>query len=65
VERLIIVPRSKALEQRAIDRGNSRCTRSSTATARRFYLANGYVETGPAEERFGTQTGFPMTRPLK
>jgi len=33
--------------------------------ARRFYLANGYVEAGPAEGRFGTQTGFPMSKALK
>ena len=38
---------------------------SSTSTARRFDLANGYVETGPAEGRFGTQTGFPMSKALK
>jgi GNAT superfamily N-acetyltransferase len=54
-----------ALEKRAIERGNDRCTLSSTATARRFYLANGYIETGAARGNFGSQTGFPMAKPLK
>jgi GNAT superfamily N-acetyltransferase len=54
-----------ALEKRAAERGNERCTLSSTATARRFYLASGYVETGAAQGLFGTQTGFPMAKPLK
>jgi GNAT superfamily N-acetyltransferase len=54
-----------ALEKRAIERGNDRCTLSSTATARRFYLANGYHETGVAHGNFGTQTGFPMAKALK
>jgi len=48
-----------------IETSDSHCTLSSTATARRFYLANGYVETGAAEGRFGTQTGFPMSKALK
>jgi GNAT superfamily N-acetyltransferase len=54
-----------ALEKRAVERGNERCILSSTATARRFYLANGYVEAGAAEGHFGTQTGFPMAKLLK
>ena len=54
-----------ALEKRAIERGNDRCTLTSTATARRFYLANGYLETGAARGNFGTQAGFPMAKPLK
>lgn len=54
-----------ALEKRAIERGNDRCTLSSTATARRFYLANGYLETGAARGNFGSQAGFPMAKPLK
>ncbi len=53
-----------ALEQRARDRGNTRCTLSSTATARRFYRTNGYVETGPAKGNFGSQSGFPMEKDL-
>jgi GNAT superfamily N-acetyltransferase len=55
----------KALEQRAIERGVERCTLASTATARRFYLANGYVETGQPAGQFGTASGFPMSKPLK
>jgi GNAT superfamily N-acetyltransferase len=54
-----------ALEARAIERGNTRCTLSSTKTARRFYLAHGYVETGPSQGVFGTQSGFPMHKALK
>lgn len=54
-----------ALEQRAIDRGNDGCVLVSTATARRFYLACGYVETGRPAEQFGTLSGFPMSKRLK
>jgi GNAT superfamily N-acetyltransferase len=53
-----------ALEQRARDRGNRNCTLVSTATARRFYLARGYVETGPPDRKFGTESGFPMRKVL-
>jgi GNAT superfamily N-acetyltransferase len=53
-----------ALERRAKERGNVRCTLTSTATARRFYLANGYSETGPPRGNFGTQSGFPMQKAL-
>ena len=53
-----------ALEQRARARGNRDCTLASTATARRFYLACGYVETGPPDRSFGTESGFPMRKPL-
>ena len=51
-----------ALERRAAERGCDYCTLSSTATARRFYLARGYAETGPPQGSFGTQSGFPMRR---
>jgi GNAT superfamily N-acetyltransferase len=54
-----------ALEQRAIERGNRRCILASTATARRFYLAHGYVETGRPGGQFGTSSGFPMSKTLK
>jgi GNAT superfamily N-acetyltransferase len=53
-----------ALEQRAIDRGKRRCFLASTATARRFYLAHGYVETGRPAGQFGTSSGFPMSKAL-
>jgi GNAT superfamily N-acetyltransferase len=50
-----------ALETRAVQRGNTRCSLASTETARRFYLANGYAEDGrPA----GTGSGYPMSRVL-
>ena len=53
-----------ALERRARERGNAHCILSSTATARRFYRANGYAETGPPKGNFGTQSGFPMQKAL-
>jgi GNAT superfamily N-acetyltransferase len=54
-----------ALEQRATERGNTRCFLTSTITARRFYLARAYVETGPAEETFGRLVGSSMIKELK
>jgi GNAT superfamily N-acetyltransferase len=53
-----------ALEARAGERGNTRCTLTSTETARRFYLANGYLEDGMAAGNFGTGSGYPMSRML-
>jgi GNAT superfamily N-acetyltransferase len=53
-----------ALEARAAERGNTRCTLTSTETARRFYLANGYVESGPPVGNFGTNSGYPMSKVL-
>ncbi len=52
------------LEKRAVERGNTICRLESTETARRFYLARGYSETGPAGHKFGTSSGYPMSRPL-
>jgi GNAT superfamily N-acetyltransferase len=49
-----------ALEERARDKGNTRCTLRSTETARRFYRSAGYVEEGPAVARLGT----PMSKHL-
>src|SRR5205807_9927506 len=51
----------RALETRAIERGNLRCTLTSTATARRFYLANGYVEDGHLAGKFGTRASYPSS----
>jgi GNAT superfamily N-acetyltransferase len=51
------------LEARATARGNTRCTLTSTETARRFYRANGYTEDGPAVDEFGI-IGYPMTKHL-
>jgi GNAT superfamily N-acetyltransferase len=52
-----------ALEARAWERGNVRCTVTSTETARRFYVAAGYVESNPPIGTFGT-SGYPMSKPL-
>jgi GNAT superfamily N-acetyltransferase len=54
----------RALEARAAARGNRRCDLTSTETARRFYLSNGYVETGLPVGGFGTSSGYPMTKIL-
>lgn len=55
----------RALETRAIERGNARCTLTSTETARRFYLANGYIEDGHLPGKFGTRASYPMSKPLR
>jgi GNAT superfamily N-acetyltransferase len=52
------------LERRAIERGNTLCRLKSTETARRFYRDRGYSETGPAVDKFGTSSGYPMLKPL-
>src|SRR5260221_4611911 len=51
-----------ALEARAIERGNKLCTLKSTETARRFHLERGYSEDGPANGKFGTRSGYPMSK---
>ena len=56
--------RLRALEERAIERGNVRCTLTSTETARRFYQANGYVEDGDLAGKFGTRASYAMSKPL-
>jgi GNAT superfamily N-acetyltransferase len=53
-----------ALEDRARGRGLRLCTLTSTESARRFYLARGYSEAGPADGKFGTSSGYPMSRRL-
>jgi GNAT superfamily N-acetyltransferase len=53
----------KALEEQARERGNARCTLTSTGTARRFYRAAGYVEDAPAPFKFG-MPDYPMSKPL-
>ncbi len=52
------------LENRAIEQGNVVCTLESTKTARRFYLARGYSERGPTDSKFGTTSGYPMSKRL-
>jgi GNAT superfamily N-acetyltransferase len=54
----------QALEAKAIERGNLRCTLTSTETARRFYQANGYVEDGCQAGKFGTRASYAMSKPL-
>jgi GNAT superfamily N-acetyltransferase len=53
-----------ALEARAAARGNTRCTLTSTETARRFYLSGGYVDDGKPVGNFGTRSGYPMFKRL-
>lgn len=52
------------LEERALEKGNARCTLKSTETARRFYLARGYSEVGAPAGNFGTTSGYPMSKAL-
>lgn len=53
------------LESRAIELGNKVCRLESTETARRFYLARGYSEEGPAGGKFGAASGYPMSKRIK
>jgi GNAT superfamily N-acetyltransferase len=53
-----------ALEARARENGITACTLISTETARRFYHATGYVETGAPAGKFGTTGSYPMSKPL-
>ncbi len=52
------------LEARARELGNSVCTLTSTATARRFYLSSGYVEQEVRQSIFGAFPTFLMTKQL-
>jgi GNAT superfamily N-acetyltransferase len=52
------------LEKRAVERGNAMCRLESTETAHRFYRERGYSETGPAADKFGTNSGYPMLKSL-
>lgn len=53
-----------ALEVRARELGRDAVHLTSTETARGFYLARGYAETGPPESQFGTK-GYPMWKSLR
>jgi GNAT superfamily N-acetyltransferase len=53
-----------ALEARAMQRGNARCTLLSTETARRLYLSAGYADDGPPQHKFGSAASWPMSKPL-
>jgi GNAT superfamily N-acetyltransferase len=52
----------RALEARAVERGNARCTLTSTETAHRFYQSAGYVEDGVPKGKFGTASSYPMSK---
>jgi GNAT superfamily N-acetyltransferase len=52
----------QALEARACEKGATTCTLISTETARRFYLAIGYVEDGAPGGKFGTSGSYPMSK---
>jgi GNAT superfamily N-acetyltransferase len=54
----------EALERCAMQWGHPKCTLKSTETARRFYLARGYCENGPADGKFGTTSSYPMSKRL-
>lgn len=54
----------RAMETRASERGQTRCTLNSTETALRFYRSNGYTTDGPAAGHFGTTSGHPMSKTL-
>jgi GNAT superfamily N-acetyltransferase len=55
----------KALEAKAMERGNKRCTLASTETARRFYQSTGYVDDDPPPTgEFGTRSGYPMSKEM-
>ncbi len=50
------------LEAEARALGLERLTLNGTATARRFYRACGYAETGPPVPGFGITKGYPMAK---
>lgn len=54
----------RALEARAVERGNTRCTLTSTETALLFYESNGYTIDGRPAGKFGTSSGYPMSKTL-
>ena len=54
----------KALEARAVERGSTRCTLTSTETAHRFYQSAGYLNDGAPTGRFGASSGYPMSKQI-
>ena len=54
----------KALEARAVERGNKRCTLTSSETAHRLYQSAGYLDDGAPTGKFGTNTGYPMSKEM-
>jgi GNAT superfamily N-acetyltransferase len=53
-----------ALEIRAMELGNKRCTLTSTETAHRFYKANGYSDNGYSGGDYGRSPGYLMSKSL-
>jgi len=53
-----------ALEARAVERGNTWCTLTSTETAHRFYQSAGYVDDGVPTGKVGTSSGYPMSKEM-
>ena len=53
-----------ALEARAVERGNKRCKLTSTETAHRFYQSAGYIDDGVPTGKFGTSSGYPMSKEI-
>jgi hypothetical protein len=49
-------------EARAAERGNARCTLTSTETAHRFYRSAGYIDDGAPRGNFGTASAYPVVR---
>ena len=54
----------KALEARAVERGNRRCTLTSTETAHRFYQTIGYIDDGARAGKFGTRSSYSMSKEI-
>ena len=54
----------RALERRALERGNVRCTLISTETAHRLYQSAGYLQDGPPQRKFGATASYPMSKRL-
>jgi GNAT superfamily N-acetyltransferase len=54
----------RALEARAVERGNKRCTLTSTETAHRYYRSAGYIDDGAPTGKFGTAGGYPMSKEI-
>lgn len=52
-----------ALENRAMQQGNSRCKLTSTETAHRFYRDSGYIDDGSSASKFSA-LGHPMSKLL-
>jgi GNAT superfamily N-acetyltransferase len=53
-----------AMEQRAAERGNARCTLKSTETAHRLYREAGDADDEPPSGEFGTRSGHPMSKAI-